>query len=374
MDAGGLILAGAVRSRWDLPRCDTAAMDGFALGAADRPAKRLKIVGRAFAGEPFPHAVKRGEAIEITTGAVLPAGTDTVVPVENTGRQGDHVELPMDVRPGRHVRRRGEEYRCGDTLLSAGTRLNAGEIGLLASAGIDQVEAIPRPQVALFATGDELVELGQVPAPGQLVNSNLLYLVTRLREWGYEVDSLGIAKDREPDLERLVARSRKADLLLTSGGVSGSARDLVQESLLHAGLQRKFRKVAIRPGRSLLFGTLAGRPCFGLPGAPAAMAATLELFVRPALILLEGSLDVRPLKRTALLVNDLPARGKQQAFHWCRCRWENGRYRVRIAERRKTGQLRSIQMANALLPMPTDGTDLRAGQRVEVLLIRSLEC
>ncbi len=200
--AHGLILATAVSARWDLPRWDNSAMDGFAFAATGDP-KRLKIVGEAYAGQTFTGELLPGEAIRITTGAPLPIGADTVVPLEDCLEEKGWLILNRPFRPKQHVRYRGEEYRADEILLTAGTPLDAGAIGLLAGAGIDEVEIFPRPTVAVFSTGDELVELGQEPGPGQIVNSNLQYLLARLKECGCIPIPLGIGEDRCEDLARV---------------------------------------------------------------------------------------------------------------------------------------------------------------------------
>ncbi|MDB4470935.1 molybdopterin molybdotransferase MoeA, partial [Deltaproteobacteria bacterium] len=263
-----------------------------------------------------------------------------------------------------------EEYRSGEELLPAGTRLNAGGIGLLASAGVETVSVIPQPKVAIFSTGDELVELGQEPGPGQIINSNLQYLISRLQECGCIPLPLGIGADRDEDLARVLDQCQDADLLISTGGVSVGEKDLVQQTLIQHGFERKFWKVAIKPGKPVLFGTLKGKPCFGLPGNPAATAATFELFVRPALALLTGNSEAQPARRIARLKNNVKGGGKRQSFLWCHCDWTDSGYLVEVPDRQGSGQARSIQGANALLSIAIDNPDLAAGTEVEIILLR----
>ncbi len=363
----GLILAAPVRARWDMPRWDNSAMDGYAI-AADDMRKSLKIVGTSYAGHPFKGSLGPGETIGITTGAPLPAGADTVVPVEDTLEDAGRLFLQQPVKPQQHVRYRGEEYRADEILLEAGIKLNAGAIGLLASAGVEQVEVYPRPKVAIFSTGDELVELGQEPGPGQIINSNLQYLLARVNECGGTSFPLGIGEDRCDDLEKLIVQALDADLILSTGGVSVGEKDLVQAALEKLGFKRKFWKVAIKPGKPVLFGLLQGKPCLGLPGNPAATAATFELFALPALRILAGR-QATSGTRAAILTHEIKAGGKRQSFLWCRCDWQEDGYRVAIPNRQGSGQTRSVQGANALLSIPAGTACLHSGDQVDVILM-----
>ncbi len=371
-EAHGQVLAAPALARWDMPRWDNSAMDGFALAAGSLPAPEgIRIVGRSFAGHPFNGNLQPGEAIQITTGAPLPNGADTVIPVEDTKISENRLLLQTEVNTRQHARYRGEEYNANEELLPAGASLTAGGIGLLAGAGIATVAVVPKPVVAIFSTGDELVELGQEPGPGQIVNSNLQYLLARIRECAATPLALGIGEDNEGDLNRLLDQAKDADLLLTTGGVSVGEKDLVQQTLVQRGFQRKFWKVAIKPGKPVLFGTLDDKPCFGLPGNPAATAATFELFVRPALRRLAGHTQVQPISRIACLQNDVKGGDKRQSFLWCRCFWSEDGYQVSVPDRQGSGQARSIEGANALLPMPIGGPDLTPGEKVELILLRT---
>lgn len=369
-EAAGLMLAEAVSARWDMPPCDNSAMDGFAI--ADHPdtiQSPLDIVGAAYAGHPFSGVVAAGQAVRITTGAPLPAGASSVVPLEDVIDQTTQITLAAPVRPGQHIRRQGEEFRTGELLLEAGTRLHAGEIGLLACAGVAQVLASPRPRVAIISSGDELVPLGGTPGPGQIINSNLYFLMARVRECGGLPIPLGIGEDDPQALDSLIAEGMKTDLTISTGGVSVGEKDLMHMALAKQGFQQKFWKVAIKPGKPVLFGTLGGKPCFGLPGNPAATAATFELFVKPALGCLRGQTRGLPVKRSGVLATDVKAGGSRQAFLWCRLEWTAEGYRVTVPKRQGSGQQRSIQGTNALLPIPVGTGKLAAGERVEVLVL-----
>ena len=369
-EADGLVLAETVTARWDMPRSDNSAMDGFAVTAA-KAAGILPIAGAAYAGHPLGVEVGAGRAVRITTGAPMPAGCDAVVPVEDTEETAGGVRLKSVPQPGDHLRRQGEEYRRGELLVAAGTVLRAGDIGLLASAGASRVKVHPIPRVALLSTGDELVELGEEPGPGQIVNSNLHQLAARIRECGAEVLRLGIGRDEPGGLDALIDAARQADLLVSTGGVSVGERDYVREALDRHGFRLVFWKVAIKPGKPVLFGTLGEKPCFGLPGNPAAAAATFELFVRPALRRLAGHTRAHNETRTGILAASVRGGGKRQAFLWCRLEWDGSGYRVIVTNKQGSGQNRSLQGANALLAVPCDVEQLEAGAVVEVQLLRN---
>jgi len=369
--AVGHVLAEAVSARWDLPPADNSAMDGFAFAFAGQvEGDRLPLVGSAFAGHPLDRPLAAGEAAQITTGAPLPPGADTVVPLEEVEEADGVIRLLKRPEKAQHVRYCGEEFRTGEELLQPGIELRSGEIALLASAGITRVQAYPKPRVAILSTGDELVELGQTPGPGQIVNSNLHLLSARLRELGCAPIPLGIGRDTPDALEEAIRAGLRADLLRSTGGVSVGEKDHVQETLGRLGFVRTFWKVAIKPGKPVLFGTLEDKPVFGLPGNPAASAATFELFVRPALRLLAGHPDRLPPRLRGNLTETVRGGGKRQSFLWCQVEVQNGRFTISPSGRQGSGQNRSLQGINALLPVPIDSPDLEAGSEVEVLLLR----
>ncbi len=279
-------------------------------------------------------------------------------------------ELLKNPKQGNHVRRRGEELTRGEPLLTAGTPIHSGELSLLAAAGIERVRVYPAPQVAVLSTGDELVELGDVPGPGQIVNSNFHLLSARLREEGCTAIPLGIARDTADDLSVKIEAGLQADLLISTGGVSVGDRDHVQETLGRHGFELGFWKAAIKPGKPVLFGTACGTPVFGLPGNPAASAATFELFVRPALRLLAGHRDPLPPRMKVTLAEEITGGEKRQRVIWGVLEDQDGRYLFVPSPRQGSGQNRSIQGAQALLPVDGGREGISAGTEVEVLLLR----
>jgi len=371
MGALGRVLAAQVHARWDLPPADNSAMDGYAFRFADQTAgSRLQVSGFIPAGAYREQPVAEGEAVRIMTGAPVPTGCDTIVPIEDVTVEGNQILFQQAPEAGQHVRRRGGEFRDGDLLLTAGTPILSGEIGLLAAAGIERVSVHSSPRVALLSTGDELVELGETPGPGQIVNSNVHLLSARLREEGCDVEQLGIARDTAGDLDQKICRGLQADLLITTGGVSVGDRDLVQETLRQHDFKLGFWKVAVKPGKPVLFGLAGGTPVFGLPGNPAASAATFELFVRPALRRLRGNADTLPPRLRATLAQPVKGGGKRQSFLWGELEEKDGHYLFHPSNRQSSGQNRSIQGSQALLPVAVGSSDLTAGEEVEVLLLR----
>ena len=370
LEAAGLVLAESVSAQWDMPRCDNSAMDGFAI--IDHPNEvkgSLEIVGTSYAGHPFTGTMTSGQAIRITTGAPLPGGANTVIPIEDAMDQKTQVSLSAPALPGQHIRHQGEEFKTGALLLEPGTHLHAGEIGLLACAGIEQVFVYPKPRVAIISSGDELVELGQTPGSGQIINSNLYLLMTRVRECGCLPIALGIGRDNPEALDNLIGEGMSADLIISTGGVSVGDKDQVHNALARRSFQQKFWKVAMKPGKPVLFGTLGDKPYFGLPGNPAATAATFELFVKPALRRLFGEKDITPNKRTGALTSEVKGGGKRQLFLWCRLEWAGREYQVTVPKMQGSGQHVSIQGANALLSIPIGTEELRTGEIVEVILL-----
>lgn len=301
--AHGRCLAAPVIADGPWPATDRSAMDGFALAAGSdvvAAGTTLPVVGQSLAGHPFAGRVEAGQAVRIMTGAVLPDGADTVVPVEQTsGYAGSTVTLQRQVQRGQHVRRAGSEVQPGLQLLAPGTRLRAAELGALAVLGRQQVPVFTLPRVAIVATGDEVVPVAQTPLPHQVRESNSWALAAQVRECGGEPLRLGIAPDEPEGLRaRLQQGLAAADVLLTIGGVSAGTHDLVHGTLQQLGVQPVFHGIAVKPGKPTFFGTRAAasgaRFVFGLPGNPASSFTVFDLLVRPLLQRLCGQLPAPP--------------------------------------------------------------------------------
>ena len=304
--AHGHVLARDVVATLAQPPFDNAAMDGFALRhadlAADGTPTRLHLAGEQFAGPDAALRVDAGTCVRITTGAPLPAGADTVVMKENTALDGDHVVVQVPPRPGQHVRRAGEDSRAGDRLLRAGDTLTPARIGLAASQGLAQLEVVRRPTVAVFATGDELVEPGMALGPGQIYNSNRDQLMALLRAEGLEPVAFPTLPDDAAQVTSALRHAGEAfDLVLTCGGVSAGEKDLLPELLQRRGRVRMW-KVMMKPGMPVLLaegGTLGPALCLCLPGNPVSVLATWLALGRRLVDGLQGRAP-RPLRRARL--------------------------------------------------------------------------
>ncbi|WP_158456061.1 gephyrin-like molybdotransferase Glp [Pseudomonas fluorescens] len=290
------VLAADILCPMNLPAWDNSAMDGYALRAADLPVDGgyLALAGRIAAGDEPGKPLQAGQVVRIFTGAPLPPGADTVVPQESCQVDGERVWLPS-VNSGDHVRKEGEELRRGDRLLEAGTRLRAQELGLLAGAGVPQVDVYRPLQVGLLSSGDELREPGEPLAPGQIYNSNRHSLAALLRGWGLEVHDFGVMPDQLlASRQALRLAVAECDVLITSGGVSVGEEDHLKQAIETLGSIDLWR-LAIQPGKPLAFGDVEGKPWLGLPGNPSAALITALIVVRPFLFRAQGMGDVLPV-------------------------------------------------------------------------------
>lgn len=291
-EAWGRVLATPVQARLTQPPADVSAMDGYALRAADGQAgARVAVVGHAPAGRPFAGQVGEREAIRLFTGSVVPGGADCVLPQEDVGRDGDWITVREAARAGRHIRRAGQDFRQGDTLAPAGVRLGARAIGLIAAGNHPWVAVHRQPRIAILATGDEIVLPGEPLAAGGIVSSNAHALAALVRAGGGVPVVLPIAPDDPAAIASVADRLSGIDLLLTTGGASVGEHDLVQSSLATRGFALDFWKIAMRPGKPLLFGRLGDVPVLGLPGNPVSAFVCAVLFLLPALSRLGGLAD-----------------------------------------------------------------------------------
>jgi molybdopterin molybdotransferase len=286
--AAGRVLAEDVVSRVDLPPFRNSAMDGFAVRSADTPG-RMPVVFRIAAGVPAERPLAPGEAMEISTGGAVPEGADAVVPIESVVTSDDSIEIADVVPVGAHVRPVGGDVRSGAPLLSAGTTLGAAQIGALAAAGVAEVACSRRPRVIVLSTGTELRAPGETLGPGQIYESNGPMLAAALAAAGALVERIGPVADNEEEHRRALERGLEADVLVSSGGVSVGPHDLVRRILGELGVEEDFWGVAVRPGKPVAFGARGGTLVFGVPGNPVSALVAVELFVRPALLALQGA-------------------------------------------------------------------------------------
>ena len=379
----GRVLAAHVVSPIDVPAHDNSAMDGYAFASpalqADGPTV-LRSVGTLMAGAPWAGHVGAGECLRIMTGAVMPDGLDTVVPLELCRVQGELVHIePGVVQPGENRRRRGEDLAIGKPALQAGRRLTPADLGLIGSLGIGQVQVYRRLRVALFSTGDELRTLGQPLDPGCVYDSNRYSLMGALQRLGAEVIDLGLVADDPAALRQTLQRAvAEADVVITSGGVSMGDADYTRDVLAALG-EVAFWKVAMRPGRPFAFGPLqapAGRPpvwLFALPGNPVAALVTFYVFAREALLRLAGA-RATPLPvlqaRCTTAIRKRPGRSEFQRGVVEPA--PAGGWQVRLAGSQGAGVLRSMSEANALVVLGHEQGSVAEGELVDVWLFEGL--
>ena len=366
----GRVVAEDLAAPWDLPLCDNSAMDGFAVREADcRVGGSLRVTGYIPAGGAATPAIDPGCAVRIMTGAPIPPGCDAVVPVEETEERNDAFLLRERVNRLQHIRFRGEDVRSGDTVVSAGAVIRPPEISMLASFGKATVPVYRRARVAILSTGDELIELGEQPGSGKIINSNALSLAAAVREIGAEPVILGIARDNRESHREKMTEGLKADALITSAGVSAGDRDLVRECLAELEVRQLFWKVDIKPGGPVAFGMREGKPVFSLPGNPVSTMVTFEELVRPALLRMMG--HRRVIKPYVLATLRTEVRKKAGKVHFLRVRVEveNGRYRATSAGDQNTGILGTMLRANGIAVLPKEKTMFSPGEEVAVHLL-----
>jgi molybdopterin molybdotransferase len=368
----GAVLAEDVASDLDMPPYDKAMMDGYAVRRADLPAGRgrLTVIEEVTAGRTPRRPVEAGQATLIMTGAPIPAGADAVVMVERTRLEGDQVVIEdRPPEPGQNVMPRGREMRRGETVLAAGAVLRPQELGLLATVGRTGAKVFPAPRVAVLSTGDEVVEAGQRPGPGQIRNGNGPMLCAQAARAGALPHYLGIAGDRPEDLRPAVAEGLRADVLVLSGGVSAGKLDLVPGVLQEAGVQSHFHKVEMKPGKPVLFGTRGGGLVFGLPGNPVSALVCFELFVRPALRRLAGHAESGPFLVRAALAEDFAYHTDRPTYHPAALESAEAGWRVRAVPWYGSPDLRGLTRANAFVLFPPGDHRHRAGQLYDVLRV-----
>jgi molybdopterin molybdotransferase len=368
------VLAEDIISLRNLPPWDNSAMDGFAVRAQDTggasPAKsiELKVIGDLPAGHTPAKAVEPGEAVRIMTGAPLPPGADAVVMVEYTQSTPQTVKIFREAQKSENLRRKGEDVKAGDLVLPAGKEIRPADIGMLAALGRTLLSVYLRPRVAVLATGDELVEPDQEPGPGQIITSNNYALAAQVLEAGALAVNLGIARDTTEDLGQKLKQAAQADLIITSGGVSVGDYDLVKQVLADLGTKMDFWKVAMKPGKPLAFGTIEGKPVFGLPGYPVSTMVSFELFARPAILKMMGHHNLfRPVVE-ATLEDDIKKEADRTHFVRVVVNRREGRFWARSTGIQKSGVLRSMVLANGLAIFSAEKVNPQKGEKAKVML------
>ena len=369
------VLAEDLYAGINVPQLDNSAMDGYAVksidlrGASKANPRTLSVICDVRAGYIAPCSVKRNQAIRIMTGAPLPQGADSVIMVENTKTPKDNrkkVEIFKEIERGKNIRRRAEDIKKGELVIRKGTLLNAGHIGLLASLGKGTIKVARRPRVAILATGDEVINVGQKLSPEKLYNSNTYTMYNQILKCGAIPKRLGIAKDKPGELERKIKRGFDCDIILTSGGVSVGDYDLVKHVLRKIGADIRFWKIAMRPGKPLTFGFIKKIPVFGLPGNPVSSMISFENFVKPTIFKMLGRNQDEKNEVEAIVEEDIKKKKGLRYFTRARVKWENGKYRAYTTGPQGSGILKSMTQANSLIILPEEKENIKKGSKVLV--------
>lgn len=374
-DAAGRVLAQPVLADRDQPPFDRSTRDGFAVRVADvadaapHAAAHLRVVGQVPAGQRFAAVVGAGEAVEIMTGAPVPAGADAVLMVEHAASDGALLSVRRPVVPGENIVCRGSELRAGQPALPSGVRLDPAAIGLLAALGCARPTVYRRPRVAILTTGDELVDVDAIPTAVQIRDANRHLLAAQVRRAGGVPVAGAILRDRREDLRRAIEEAvAAADLIVISGGVSMGKYDLVEEVLAGLGARVVFDGVEIRPGKPLVFGRVGEKPFFGLPGNPISTLVTCELFVRPALAVLEGT-DAPAFRPASLPLGAAftPPRLPLTVFLPGRIDGEGAGAVVHPVQSQGSGDLAAMARADCLIMLAPGTGPLPAGTFLSIL-------
>ena len=370
------ILAEIVIAPFDVPPHRNSAMDGYAIQHADLKQEgeaRLRVIGKSFAGKPFDGNVNNGEAVRIMTGAVVPAGADTVVMQEHVQVDGEHITLGADHKSGQNIRHPGEDMKHGTEILSPGRRINAADIGLLASLGIAEVTVRRRPRVVIFSTGDELRGIGETLGEGDIYDSNRYTLRALLSRLNIDLVDRGVIRDDPQEIgDALQQASESADMVITSGGVSVGEADFVKQKLDELG-EVGFWKIAMKPGKPLAFGKLGRAFFLGLPGNPVSVMATFILFARPALQQMQGTQVETPLRLKAALACDIKkAPGRRDYQRGILSQKPDGTLQASTTGIQGSHMLSSMSQANCFIVIPQESGSISAGAEVEVIPFNGL--
>jgi molybdopterin molybdotransferase len=380
LDALDRVLAEPVVADREIPPWPNSSMDGYAVSSVDTSAASaespvvLRMGGHVAAGHLAERPLARGEVFRILTGAPLPEGADAVIPQEDVQADGTTVRIPRPVPAGDYVRLRGEDLRPGDRLFEPGRLLSPGDIGVLATLGRSRVRVVRRPVVGVLSTGDEIVDLGGMVGPGQIPNSNTYSLMAQVRAAGAEPVSLGVARDRQDEIEARLGWGLGCDLLISSAGVSVGDHDFVKAALTALGAEQHLWLVNMRPGKPITFATVESPlkgtlPVFGLPGNPVSAMVTFELFVRPAVRRLGGHTRLSRPIRSARALAPIPNPGSRRGYLRVVLGEADGALTARLTGEQGSGILRSMSEADGLA-IVRGNTTIAAGEMVPVMLLR----
>jgi molybdopterin molybdotransferase len=367
-NATGRVLARDVAAKFDQPPAPVSSMDGYAVRAADVASVpvELRVIGSSPAGHPFAGKIATGEAVRIFTGGVVPNGADSIIIQENTESSGERVTVKVAAKLGQHIRAQGLDFKSGDALAKAGQRLTPYMSSLLAAADIARVEVRRKPLVSFVATGDELSRPGETRNPGGIVASSGYGLAALIEAWGAEARDLGILPDNADAIAKIPEQAKGSDLIVTLGGASVGDHDLVQKALGPKGFALDFWKIAMRPGKPLIFGKLGVTPLLGLPGNPVSTLVCAILFLRPAIATMLGAESITPLQ-SAKLIAPLGENDSRQDYLRARTEIREGEVWVQAFAIQDSSMLRPLAQSNALIVRKPHAPALPAGSRVEIL-------
>ena len=375
LEAMGRVIAEDIYAHRDIPPLDNSGMDGYAVRSGDlqnassHHPVRLEVIEALPAGFISKKKVEKEQAIRIMTGAPIPKGADTVVPVEES-KQDDRFVLIFTTLPrDENIRKAGEDVKKGERVISTGDLIHPSEVGMLASVRRSFVSVYQRPLVAILCTGEELVDVDGNMDEVNIVSSNSYTLAAQVKDCGAIPIQLGIARDRKEEIEDRLRQGIRADLLIASAGVSVGDYDFVKDALKDLGMEMVFWKVSMKPGMPVAFGMIRGKPVFGLPGNPVSSMVSFEQFVRPSLLKMMGHRQLFRPMIDAIVKEDIQKRPGRRHFIRAFVTFERDQYVVAPMGARGSGILKSMVKANGLIVIPEDQEMVRAGERVKVQLL-----
>ena len=376
----GRVLGEDIYADMDIPPKNNSAMDGYAVrwedteGASRENPIILNVIEDIPAGYVPQKSVNSGEVSRIMTGAYIPPGADAIVRMEDTEKDGKRVKILAEAIAGQDMRFAGEDVKTGEMVISCGTLVRPAEIGMMASVGRSFIHVYQKPLVAILATGDELVDIDGKISPGKIRSSNSYSLAAQVVECGGIPIQIGIANDVREDLIAKFKAARRADIIISSGGVSVGDYDLVKEIMKEVGDGIQFWKVAMKPGKPLVFGAFENIPIFGLPGNPVSSMVSFEQFVRPSILKMMGHKKLFRKAIQAVLMDDITKKKGRKHFVRSRIRYENGKFTATTTGEQGSGILKSMVMANGFIIVPENVSFIEKGSEVTVQLIdNSLE-
>lgn len=376
-EAGGRVLARPLAARLTQPPFDNSAMDGYAVRSADvaELGRRLHVIGESAAGRGFAGAIGPGQAVRIFTGAPVPDGADAVLLQEDALKFDDgFVENRFVLAKGRHIRPRGQDFLEGEEVLPTGTMLDAGALVVAAAMNHAAIDVFPRPLVTIIATGDELVSVGSQPGPDQIVASSVFGVAHLARRAGADILDLGIVVDDRAAIETAVEKARRAgaDIIVTLGGASVGDHDLVQASLLAAGMELDFWRIAMRPGKPLMVGSLGRASVLGLPGNPVSSMVCALLFLEPLVAHLARRAAPHRMT-TACTATDLAANDQRQDYLRATLgRRDDGELEARSFGKQDSSQMKIFARSDCLIVRPPHAAALQPGERCAILTLRDV--